>query len=79
MLDIYFTKTAANTWEVAVYNQADAAPGTPLPLCAPARSADRRRSPSTPTTGALTSASAAGITIAGARTAPTFDHRPRRR
>ena len=38
ILDIYFTKSAANTWEVTVYNQANAAastsfpytPGTPL-------------------------------------------------
>jgi flagellar hook protein FlgE len=27
ILDIYFTKTAANTWEVAVYNRADATAG----------------------------------------------------
>ncbi len=31
VLDVYFTKTAANTWEVAVYNQADAAPDTSFP------------------------------------------------
>jgi flagellar hook protein FlgE len=27
MLDVYFTKTGTNTWEVAVFNQADAATG----------------------------------------------------
>lgn len=31
ILDVYYTKTAANTWEVAVYNQADATPGTSFP------------------------------------------------
>ncbi|MEZ5811888.1 MAG: flagellar hook protein FlgE [Rhizobiaceae bacterium] len=31
VLDIYFTKTADNTWEVSVYNQADAAPDTSFP------------------------------------------------
>lgn len=30
-LDIYATKTAANTWEIAVYNQADADPTTTFP------------------------------------------------
>lgn len=31
ILDIYYTKTAANTWEVSVFDQADAAPGTSFP------------------------------------------------
>ncbi len=31
LLDVYFTKTGANTWEVAVYNKADAAPNTSFP------------------------------------------------
>lgn len=31
LLDIYYTKTGANTWEVTVYNQADAAAGTGFP------------------------------------------------
>lgn len=31
LLDIYFTKTANNNWEVAVFNQADATPGTSFP------------------------------------------------
>ena len=34
MLDVYYTKTGANTWEVAVFNQADAAPGAPFPYAA---------------------------------------------
>lgn len=31
LLDLYFTKTADNTWEVAVFNQSDAASGTSFP------------------------------------------------
>jgi flagellar hook protein FlgE len=31
ILDVYYTKTAADTWEVAVYNQADATPSTSFP------------------------------------------------
>lgn len=31
VLDMYFTKTADNNWEVSVYNQADAAPDTSFP------------------------------------------------
>ncbi len=31
ILDIYFTKSAANTWEVTVYNQANAAASTSFP------------------------------------------------
>lgn len=31
ILDIYYTKTGANTWEVTVYDQADAAPDTSFP------------------------------------------------
>ncbi|WP_193178085.1 flagellar hook protein FlgE [Oricola nitratireducens] len=34
ILDIYYTKTAANTWEVAVFDQADAAAGTSFPYAA---------------------------------------------
>jgi flagellar hook protein FlgE len=36
LLDVYFTKTGANTWEVAVYDQANAAPNTSFPYTAPA-------------------------------------------
>jgi len=31
LLDVYFTKTADDTWEVAVFNRADAAPDTSFP------------------------------------------------
>ena len=31
ILDIYYTKSAANTWEVAVFDQANATPGTSFP------------------------------------------------
>jgi flagellar hook protein FlgE len=31
LFDAYFTKTADNSWEVAVYDQADASPGTSFP------------------------------------------------
>lgn len=31
LLDVYFTKTGANTWEATVYNQADATAGTSFP------------------------------------------------
>lgn len=34
LMDIYFTKTGANTWEVSVFNQADAAPNTSFPYTA---------------------------------------------
>ena len=47
LLDVYFTKTGANTWEVAVYDQANAAPGDLVPLhrrpaCSPADAELRR-------------------------------------
>jgi flagellar hook protein FlgE len=31
ILDVYYSKTAANTWELTVFNQADATPGTSFP------------------------------------------------
>jgi flagellar hook protein FlgE len=34
MLDIHYTKTGPNTWEIAVFNQAGAAPGAPFPYAA---------------------------------------------
>jgi flagellar hook protein FlgE len=62
LLDVYFTKTGANTWEVAVYNQANAAPGTSFPY-----TAGPLTPPVTlnfdPTNGKLTAASAKDITI----------------
>jgi flagellar hook protein FlgE len=62
VLDIYFTKTAANTWEVAVFDQAAAAgtsspfPYTGGPLATETLSFDA-------TTGRLTGASATDIDI----------------
>lgn len=35
-LDLYFTKTGANTWEMTVYNSADATAGTNFPYANPA-------------------------------------------
>lgn len=34
VLDIHYTKTGPNTWEVAVFDQAGAAPGAPFPYAA---------------------------------------------
>ncbi|MFZ2102397.1 MAG: flagellar hook protein FlgE [Oricola sp.] len=34
ILDVYYTKTAANTWELTVFDQADAAAGTSFPYAA---------------------------------------------
>lgn len=60
LLDMYFTKTAANDWEVAVFNQADAtAGGFPYaagPLATQTLQFD-------PTTGELAGASANAITV----------------
>jgi flagellar hook protein FlgE len=36
LMDVYFTKTANNQWEVAIYDQSDAAPNTSFPYTAPA-------------------------------------------
>ncbi len=36
LLDVYMTKTGADTWEVAVYDRADAAPNTSFPYANPA-------------------------------------------
>ncbi|WP_292897025.1 MULTISPECIES: flagellar hook protein FlgE [unclassified Nitratireductor] len=35
LLDVYMTKTGADTWEVAVYDRADAAPNTSFPYANP--------------------------------------------
>lgn len=62
LLDVYFTKTGANTWEVTVYNKADAATGsTPFPYA----SAALHNSTMTfnPTTGELTSDGQLSMTI----------------
>ena len=61
MLDIHYTKTGANTWEVAVFNQAGAAPGAPFPYAAGSLLITATLT-FNGTTGALTSP-AAGINI----------------
>ena len=62
MLDIYYTKIGPNSWEVAVFNQAGAAPGAPFPY-APGSLLTSTTLTFNGTTGALT-APAAGVNIA---------------
>ena len=52
-LDVYFTKTGTNTWEVDVFNAADAAPGGGFPYSAGPITTQTMTFD--PTTGALTS------------------------
>ena len=61
LLDIYFTKSGANTWEVAVYNQANAAPGTSFPYTAGPLATQTLNFD--PANGKLTAASLKDITI----------------
>jgi len=61
MLDIHYTKTGPNTWEVAVFNQAGAAPGAPFPYTAGSLLATQTLT-FNGTTGALVSPTA-GINI----------------
>ncbi len=62
-LDVYYTKTADNTWEVAVYNKADAAAGTnSFPYSSAALSTGTLDFD--PATGALTPASLKSLTLA---------------
>jgi flagellar hook protein FlgE len=61
ILDVYFTKTGANTWEVAVYNQKDAAASTSFPYGAPALATQTLAFDGT--NGKLTTASAKAIDI----------------
>ena len=62
LLDVYSTKTANNTWEVTIYNQADAAPNTSFPYTGPALATQTLSFDGT--TGQLTTASAKDITVA---------------
>lgn len=62
MLDIYYSKTADNTWEVAIYNKADAAPSTSFPYAAGPMATTTLDFD--PTTGALDGLSASDITVA---------------
>ena len=62
MLDIYFTKTADDTWQVAVYDRADAATGsTPFPYANAALSTETLTFDAT--SGQLTSTSANSISF----------------
>lgn len=61
VLDVYYTKTADNTWEVAVYNQADAAPSTSFPYATAALATQTLSFD--PLNGKLTGASATDIAI----------------
>lgn len=64
VLDVYYTKTAADTWEVALFDQADASIGTSFPYGA-SGSAPLATQTLTfdPTNGKLASASATSIAI----------------
>jgi flagellar hook protein FlgE len=61
MLDVYFTKTAANTWEVAVFDQSQATAGTYFPYGAGPLATQTLDFDGT--TGQLTGLSATDITI----------------
>ena len=61
ILDVYFTKTGTNSWEVSVYNQADAAPSTSFPYSSGPLSTQSLSFD--PTTGKLSGASADNIAI----------------
>jgi flagellar hook protein FlgE len=62
MLDIHYTKIGPNSWEIAVFNQAGAAPGAPFPYAAGSLLSTTTLT-FNGTTGALT-APAAGVNIA---------------
>lgn len=62
ILDVYFAKSATNTWEVTIYNQADAAPNTSFPYGAPALSTVTLNFD--PANGELTGASTDNIVVA---------------
>lgn len=61
-LDVYQSKTAANTWEIAIFNRADAAPGGNFPYSSSALATTTLTFD--PTSGALTPTSPGLITIA---------------
>lgn len=61
LLDIYYTKTGANTWEVAVYDRAEASPGTSFPYGAGPLTTETLTFD--PATGKLDGASATSIDI----------------
>jgi flagellar hook protein FlgE len=63
VLDVHYTKTGANTWEVAVFNQAGAAPGAPFPYAAGSLITTANLTFSG-TTGALTAPATGNVAIA---------------
>ena len=60
-LDLYTTKTAANTWEITAYNQADAAPGGGFPYASGPLATDTLVFD--PTTGQLASGRPTSLTV----------------
>jgi flagellar hook protein FlgE len=60
-LDLYFTKAATNTWELAIYNAADAAAGTTFPYAQPALAVDTLNF--SPADGTLTGASSISVAV----------------
>lgn len=62
VLDVYMTKSADSTWEVAVYAKADAGPGGGFPYSAPALAVETLDF--NPLNGALTPASADSVSVA---------------
>ncbi len=61
LLDVYFTKTADNTWEVAVFDQADASPTTSFPYASAPLVTDTLTFD--PTTGNLAGGSPTSLTF----------------
>ncbi|PSJ63348.1 flagellar hook protein FlgE [Kumtagia ephedrae] len=61
LLDVYSTRTGENTWEVAIYNQADAAANTSFPYGQPALATQTLTFDGT--TGKLTGTSQTSITL----------------
>jgi flagellar hook protein FlgE len=69
MLDVYYTKTADNTWEVAVFNRADADPGTGgLPYADPPGPLEVQTMTFNPTTGQYTGPSSLSLAVPGGQT-----------
>jgi flagellar hook protein FlgE len=60
-IDLYFSKTATGTWEMAVYNAADAAPGTSFPYASGPLATDTLTFD--PSNGKLAAGSADSLTI----------------
>ena len=65
-LDIYFSKTAANTWEAAVYNHADAAAAGGFPYANPALGTQTLNFD--PTNGTMTGATPLALAIPNGQT-----------